>query len=110
MIMIMLDHDPNDDDCSSSSQKHCDKNPTSIRLSIMICNAYTHRYPALSSSWFHRRCVLLGKMFVYFRNPNEQNPVGQLNMRDSRVEEVAFSKMIQYFHQKKKLRSPTKKS
>jgi len=33
-------------------------------------------------------CVLLGKMFVYFRNPNEQNPVGQLNMRDSRVEEV----------------------
>ena len=27
-------------------------------------------------------------MFVYFRNPNEQNPVGQLNMRDSRVEEV----------------------
>ena len=37
------------------------------------------------------RCVLLGKMFVYFRNPNEQNPVGQLNMRDSRVEEVVTS-------------------
>ena len=33
-------------------------------------------------------CVLLGKMFVYFRTPNEQNPLGQLNMRDSRVEEV----------------------
>ena len=39
----------------------------------------------------NRRCVLLGKMFVYFRNPNEQNPVGQLNMRDSRVEEVVTS-------------------
>ena len=36
-------------------------------------------------------CVLLGKMFVYFRSPNEQNPLGQLNMRDSRVEEVKNS-------------------
>uniref|UniRef100_A0A1A9VRA7 PH domain-containing protein n=1 Tax=Glossina austeni TaxID=7395 RepID=A0A1A9VRA7_GLOAU len=56
-------------------------------------------------------CVLLGKMFLYFKAPNEtvkiiflskfntkcssikgnfcqQNPVGQINMRDARVEEV----------------------
>ena len=34
------------------------------------------------------RCVLIGKMFVYFRNPNDQYPAGQINMRDARVEEV----------------------
>ena len=34
------------------------------------------------------RCVLIGKMFVYFRNPNDQHPAGQINMRDARVEEV----------------------
>lgn len=33
-------------------------------------------------------CVLIGKMFIYFRTPNEQNPMGQVNMRDTRVEEV----------------------
>ncbi|KAM7350172.1 uncharacterized protein CG43867 isoform 4-T5 [Cochliomyia hominivorax] len=34
-------------------------------------------------------CVLLGKMFLYFKAPNEtQNPLGQINMRDARVEEV----------------------
>ena len=27
-------------------------------------------------------------MFVYFRNPNDQYPAGQINMRDARVEEV----------------------
>ena len=27
-------------------------------------------------------------MFVYFKNPNDLNPAGQINMRDSRVEEV----------------------
>eukprot|EP00096_Caligus_rogercresseyi_P011374 TRINITY_DN4455_c0_g1_i1.p1 TRINITY_DN4455_c0_g1~~TRINITY_DN4455_c0_g1_i1.p1 ORF type:complete len:1004 (+),score=284.70 TRINITY_DN4455_c0_g1_i1:240-3014(+) len=33
-------------------------------------------------------CVLIGKIFLYFRTPNDQHPVGQINMRDSRVEEV----------------------
>jgi hypothetical protein len=33
-------------------------------------------------------CVLIGKMFVYFRSPNDVNPAGQLNMRDTRVDEV----------------------
>ncbi|KAH8419915.1 hypothetical protein KR009_003841 [Drosophila setifemur] len=33
-------------------------------------------------------CVLLGKMFVYFKAPAETNPLGQINMRDARVEEV----------------------
>ncbi|XP_040581773.1 uncharacterized protein CG43867 isoform X4 [Lepeophtheirus salmonis] len=33
-------------------------------------------------------CVLIGKIFIYFRTPNDQHPVGQINMRDSRVEEV----------------------
>ncbi|KAK6621022.1 hypothetical protein RUM43_011325 [Polyplax serrata] len=33
-------------------------------------------------------CVLLGKMFLYFKSPSETNPVGQINMRDARVEEV----------------------
>ncbi|XP_073830582.1 uncharacterized protein CG43867 isoform X2 [Musca autumnalis] len=33
-------------------------------------------------------CVLLGKMFLYFKAPNETNPLGQINMRDARVEEV----------------------
>ena len=27
-------------------------------------------------------------MFVYFRNPSDHNPAGQINMRDARVEEV----------------------
>ncbi|XP_044728527.1 uncharacterized protein CG43867 isoform X4 [Chrysoperla carnea] len=33
-------------------------------------------------------CVLIGKMFLYFKSPNDSNPVGQINMRDARVEEV----------------------
>ena len=33
-------------------------------------------------------CVLIGKMFVYFKCPSETNPAGQINMRDTRVEEV----------------------
>ncbi|XP_066982425.1 uncharacterized protein CG43867 isoform X7 [Macrobrachium rosenbergii] len=33
-------------------------------------------------------CVLIGKMFIYFKSPNDQNPIGQINMRDARVEEV----------------------
>ena len=33
-------------------------------------------------------CLLVGKMFVYFKNPSDINPAGQINMRDSRVEEV----------------------
>ncbi|XP_063217815.1 uncharacterized protein CG43867 isoform X3 [Bacillus rossius redtenbacheri] len=33
-------------------------------------------------------CVLIGKMFLYFKNPSDTNPVGQINMRDARVEEV----------------------
>ncbi|XP_076065828.1 uncharacterized protein CG43867 isoform X3 [Oratosquilla oratoria] len=33
-------------------------------------------------------CVLIGKMFIYFKNSNDQNPLGQINMRDARVEEV----------------------
>ncbi|XP_053608641.1 uncharacterized protein CG43867 isoform X3 [Plodia interpunctella] len=33
-------------------------------------------------------CVLIGKMFLYFRAPGDQNPVGQINMRDARVEDV----------------------
>ena len=32
--------------------------------------------------------VLIGKMFVYFRTPNDASPAGQINMRDTRVEEV----------------------
>ncbi|XP_068221879.1 uncharacterized protein CG43867-like [Palaemon carinicauda] len=27
-------------------------------------------------------------MFIYFKSPNDQNPIGQINMRDARVEEV----------------------
>lgn len=33
-------------------------------------------------------CILLGKMFMYFKTPQESNPIGQINMRDARVEEV----------------------
>ncbi|XP_055841558.1 uncharacterized protein CG43867 isoform X4 [Episyrphus balteatus] len=33
-------------------------------------------------------CVLFGKMFLYFKTPGETNPLGQINMRDARVEEV----------------------
>ncbi|CAG4961694.1 unnamed protein product [Colias eurytheme] len=33
-------------------------------------------------------CVLLGKMFLYFKSPGDQNPTGQINMRDARVEDV----------------------
>lgn len=33
-------------------------------------------------------CVLIGKMFLYFKSPGEQNPTGQINMRDARVEDV----------------------
>lgn len=33
-------------------------------------------------------CVLIGRMFLYFKTPNETTPLGQINMRDARVEEV----------------------
>ncbi|XP_046382604.1 uncharacterized protein CG43867 isoform X5 [Ischnura elegans] len=33
-------------------------------------------------------CVLIGKMFLYFKTPSDMNPLGQINMRDARVEEV----------------------
>lgn len=33
-------------------------------------------------------CVLFGKMFLYFKTPDEANSLGQINMRDCRVEEV----------------------
>lgn len=33
-------------------------------------------------------CVLLGKMFLYFKTPSDNSPVGQINMRDARVEQV----------------------
>ncbi|XP_076358962.1 uncharacterized protein CG43867-like [Tachypleus tridentatus] len=33
-------------------------------------------------------CVLIGRIFLYFRTPNDPTPMGQINMRDSRVEEV----------------------
>ncbi|XP_023289839.1 uncharacterized protein CG43867 isoform X5 [Orussus abietinus] len=33
-------------------------------------------------------CVLIGKMFLYFKCPTDTNPIGQINMRDARVEEV----------------------
>lgn len=33
-------------------------------------------------------CVLIGKMFVYFKCPSDTSPAGQINMRDTRVEEV----------------------
>ncbi|XP_059087273.1 uncharacterized protein CG43867-like isoform X9 [Tigriopus californicus] len=33
-------------------------------------------------------CVLLGKMFIYFRSTHDQAPTGQINMRDTHVEEV----------------------
>ena len=36
-------------------------------------------------------CVLLGKMFLYYKTPHETNPVGQINMRDTRVEEMPTS-------------------
>ncbi|XP_022913266.1 uncharacterized protein CG43867 isoform X3 [Onthophagus taurus] len=33
-------------------------------------------------------CVLIGKMFLYFKSPTDNTPAGQINMRDARVEEV----------------------
>ncbi|XP_060804280.1 uncharacterized protein CG43867 [Amyelois transitella] len=33
-------------------------------------------------------CVLIGKMFLYFKSPADQTPSGQINMRDARVEDV----------------------
>ncbi|XP_076360493.1 uncharacterized protein CG43867-like isoform X3 [Tachypleus tridentatus] len=33
-------------------------------------------------------CVLIGRMFLYFKTPNDTTPMGQITMRDSRVEEV----------------------
>ncbi|XP_018336737.1 uncharacterized protein CG43867 isoform X2 [Agrilus planipennis] len=33
-------------------------------------------------------CVLIGKMFLYFKTPTDTSPAGQINMRDARVEEV----------------------
>ncbi|XP_054722183.1 uncharacterized protein CG43867-like [Uloborus diversus] len=34
-------------------------------------------------------CVLIGRMFLYFKTPNESTLLGQINMRDARVEEVS---------------------
>lgn len=36
-------------------------------------------------------CMLLGKMFLYFKTPHDTNPLGQINMRDTRVEEMPTS-------------------
>ncbi|KAG5682451.1 hypothetical protein PVAND_011802 [Polypedilum vanderplanki] len=36
-------------------------------------------------------CILLGKMFLYFKTPHDTNPLGQINMRDTRVEEMSSS-------------------
>lgn len=36
-------------------------------------------------------CILLGKMFLYFKTPHDSNPLGQINMRDTRVEEMPTS-------------------
>ncbi|XP_014285092.1 uncharacterized protein CG43867 isoform X4 [Halyomorpha halys] len=33
-------------------------------------------------------CVLLGKMFLYFKSPSDSNAIGQINMRDARVQQV----------------------
>ncbi|XP_018571697.1 uncharacterized protein CG43867 isoform X3 [Anoplophora glabripennis] len=33
-------------------------------------------------------CVLIGKMFLYFKAPTDTTPLGQINMRDARVEEI----------------------
>ncbi|XP_076257246.1 uncharacterized protein CG43867 isoform X9 [Rhynchophorus ferrugineus] len=33
-------------------------------------------------------CVLIGKMFLYFKSPSDTTPHGQINMREARVEEV----------------------
>lgn len=33
-------------------------------------------------------CVLFGKQFLYFKNPEDANSLGQINMRDCRVDEV----------------------
>ncbi|XP_060531938.1 uncharacterized protein CG43867 isoform X3 [Cylas formicarius] len=33
-------------------------------------------------------CVLIGKMFLYFKSPSDMTPHGQINMREARVEEV----------------------
>lgn len=36
-------------------------------------------------------CILLGKMFLYFKTPHDSNPLGQINMRDTKVEEMPTS-------------------
>lgn len=36
-------------------------------------------------------CILLGKMFLYFKTPHDSNPLGQINMRDTRVDEMPTS-------------------
>ncbi|XP_070500154.1 uncharacterized protein CG43867 isoform X4 [Chironomus tepperi] len=36
-------------------------------------------------------CILLGKMFLYFKTPHDVNQLGQINMRDTRVEEMSNS-------------------
>ncbi|XP_065213244.1 uncharacterized protein CG43867 isoform X3 [Planococcus citri] len=33
-------------------------------------------------------CILIGKSFLYFKSPSENNPGGQINMREARVEQV----------------------
>ncbi|XP_054721007.1 uncharacterized protein CG43867-like [Uloborus diversus] len=33
-------------------------------------------------------CSLVGRMFLYYKTPNDSKPLGQINMRDARVEEV----------------------
>lgn len=33
-------------------------------------------------------CILIGKMFLYFKSPTENNPGGQINMREAKVEQV----------------------
>lgn len=55
-----------------------DHKPTAQGWITKVKNGHAKR------SW----CMLLGKMFLYFKQPHETSPLGQINMRDARVEEV----------------------
>ncbi|XP_037033139.1 uncharacterized protein CG43867 isoform X4 [Bradysia coprophila] len=66
------------------------RNATKLLLSRDDQKATVQGWVTKVKNGHAKKCwsVLLGKMFLYFKAPGETNPLGQINMRDARVEEV----------------------
>ncbi|XP_037073458.1 pleckstrin homology domain-containing family H member 1-like [Pollicipes pollicipes] len=67
------------------------RNAAHLLLSREDCNSTIQGWLTKVKNGHSKRCwcVLVGKMLLYFKTPNETVASGQINMRDCRVEEVS---------------------